>query len=149
MIRLISTVMQFEQVPLTDPPDTPKSSRCGPVPRAKERPYASLHSVASSRGSFSCLSMKEDPQPEVSISECFRDSECKKKAQRFRALATERNPQWLINLGLAPGPRLCKMCQKNPAEFSGFCGDCYNKLEKSKKTPARKHWLVALSHFFE
>jgi hypothetical protein len=80
----------------------------------------------------------------------LRGFRCKKKAQRFRALSTEKNPQWLINLGLAQvelrrrGPRLCKMCQKNPAEFSGFCGDCYNKLKESKKTPASKRWLVAL-----
>jgi len=108
-------------------------------------------------GSFSCLSMREDSQLEMFISGCFGHSECAKKAWRCRGLGwgTEKNPQWLINLGQAQvelrrrGPRLCKMCQKNPAEFSGYCGECYNKLKESKKTPARKRWLLALSHFFE
>lgn len=55
---------------------------------------------------------------------------------------TEKNPQWLINLGQADvelqkrGPPICKMCHKNPAEDSGYCGDCYAKLKE--KAPAEE-----------
>jgi len=96
-------------------------------------------------------------QPDMFILGYFRYCENKKKAQRSSdlGLSTDRNPQWLINLGQAEvelrrrGPRLCKMCQKNPAEFGGYCGECYNKLKESKKGPVRKRWHIALSHLFE
>jgi hypothetical protein len=65
------------------------------------------------------------------------------------------SPQWLINLGQAKlekdrrGPSLCKACHKNPAEWSGYCGDCFNRLKEADKVPVRRRWFVALSHFFE
>jgi predicted amidophosphoribosyltransferase len=64
------------------------------------------------------------------------------------------NPQaqWAINAGQAileerrRDAPLCKMCHKNSAEFSGYCGDCYKKLqdnEKTKKVAKSKYrWLA-------
>gem|GEM_PF-1683680 len=72
------------------------------------------------------------------------------------------NPQtqWNINLGQAfieelrreRELSLCKMCHKNPAEYSGYCGDCYNKLESDKKTKkVTKHWrpVFPILHLFD
>jgi predicted amidophosphoribosyltransferase len=70
------------------------------------------------------------------------------------------NPQtqWNINLGQAlleerkREPSICKMCHKNPAEFSGYCGDCYSKLEsdkRTKKVAKHKFWLFSFFHLFD
>jgi hypothetical protein len=38
-------------------------------------------------------------------------------------------------------PELCQMCHKNPAEHSGICGDCHEKLDETKagEETAPKH----------
>ncbi len=59
-----------------------------------------------------------------------------------KSLNMSGNPQaqWTINLNQAlleerkREPPYCKMCHKNPAEYSGYCGNCYKKLEDNKKT---------------
>jgi hypothetical protein len=51
------------------------------------------------------------------------------------------NPQaqWNITIGQTllekrrRGPSICRMCHKNPAEFSGYRGDCYSKLKSRKE----------------
>lgn len=66
------------------------------------------------------------------------------------------NPQaqWAINSNQAlleerkRGPLVCKMCHKNPAEYSGYCGDCYQKLgEDENRKKAAKHRFLRLSFF--
>ena len=70
------------------------------------------------------------------------------------------NPQaqWMINLNQAlleerkREPALCKLCHKNPSEYSGYCGDCYKKLEESEKTKQvakHKFWLFSFFHLFD
>jgi hypothetical protein len=68
------------------------------------------------------------------------------------------NPQWMINANEAlleereRGPQRCKMCHTNPAEFSGYCGDCYSKLESNKETEKvakHKFWLFSFFHLFD
>jgi hypothetical protein len=70
------------------------------------------------------------------------------------------NPQtqWNINLGEAlleerkRPVALCKMCHKNPAEYSGYCGDCYHRLEddmKTRKVTKFKYWLFSFFHLFD
>jgi hypothetical protein len=40
------------------------------------------------------------------------------------------------------------MCHKNPAEYSGYCGDCYQKLgEDENRRKAAKHRFLRLSFF--
>jgi hypothetical protein len=66
--------------------------------------------------------------------------------------------QRLYNLGQAlleekkRGPKLCTMCHSKPAEYSGFCGDCYKKPEENKKTRKvanRKFWQFSFFHLFD
>jgi len=67
-------------------------------------------------------------------------------------MAGNPQAQWMINLGQAlvekqnRDPNPCKLCHKNPAEYSGYCGDCYEKLqknEKTKKVTKRRFWLFS------